>query len=292
MNDTNTIGYTSATPDHLLIDAGAVYKDYGLPTEAIISATSGGNEFDVIIKTRNVKVDGIKSDDIVGLKRFVSAAVSLKVNFLECTTDILKMALLGDIDTSNVGYDNITGRTSILLTDYITNIALVGKLSGSQKPVVIILKNVLNDGGLKVKTDDDKDNVLPLTFTAHLDPNNPNTLPYEIHYPKPLSGVPFYLVGTPIIDNNKVLLTFSDTVAATVPKDGFAVTLLGAADVVTASTRGVNALNTILLTLTTAPTSAQVVTVAYTKPALDANDVKSLSGVALASFVALPVTNN
>lgn len=292
MNDTNTIGYTSATPDHLLIDAGAIYKNYGLASEALISATSGGNEFDVTIKTRTPKVDGIKSEDIKNLKLIVSVAVSLKVNFLECTTDILKMALMGDVDDTNPNYDLITGRTSILPTDYLENVALVGKLSGSQKPVVIILKNVLNSDGLKVKTEDDKDNVLPITFTAHTDPLTPNAVPYEIHYPKPLTGVAFNLIGTPIIDNGKVLLTFSDTVAAVVPMTGFAVTLLGVADVVTASTRGVNALNTILLTLTTAPTSEQAVTVAYTKPELDANDIKSLNGVALDAFAALTVTNN
>jgi len=292
MNSTNTVGYSSATPDHLIIDAGAIYKDYGLVTEALISATSGGNELDIVVKTRNVKIDGIKSDDIMGLKRFVSAAVSLKVNLLECTSDILRMALMADVTTTNSDYDIITGRTAILDTDYITNIALVGQLSGSLKPVVIILKNVLNDGGLKLKTDDDKDNVLPLVLTAHVDPSTPTVLPYEIHYPKPLDGIPFGLVGTPVVDNSKVLLTFSDTVAATVVKDGFAVTVAGSADVVTASARGVNQLNTILLTLTSAPTSGQVVTVAYTKPVLDANDVKSLSGVALASFTAIPVTNN
>jgi len=292
MNSTNTVGYSSATPDHLIIDAGAIYKDYGLVTEALISATSGGNELDIVVKTRNVKIDGIKSDDIMGLKRFVSAAVSLKVNLLECTSDILRMALMADVTTTNSDYDIITGRTAILDTDYITNIALVGQLSGSLKPVVIILKNVLNDGGLKLKTDDDKDNVLPLVLTAHVDPSTPTVLPYEIHYPKPLDGIPFGLVGTPVVDNSKILLSFSDTVGATPPKDGFAVTVAGTADVVTASARGVNQLNTILLTLTSAPTSGQAVTVAYAKPVLDANDVKSLSGVALASFTAIPVTNN
>lgn len=292
MNSQNTVGYTSETPDHLLIDAGAIYKNYGLETEALISATSGGNELDVTIKLRNVKVDGIKSDDVKGLKRFVSAAISLKVNLLECTTDILKMALMGDVDTTDPNYDLITGRTSVLDTDYIDNVALVGKLSGSQKPVVIIVKNVLNDGGLKVKTDDDKDNVLPLTFMAHTDPANPDVLPYEIHYPKPLAGLAFDLAGKPYVDNGKIIMIFTDTIAATVPLAGFAVTVAGSADVITAAVRGINLLTTIVLTLTTVPTSGQVVTVAYNKPVLDADDVKSASGVVLDTFTAIVVTNN
>ena len=292
MNSQNTVGYTSATPNNLLIDSGALYKNYGLPTEALIGATSGGNELDITVKTRDVKCDGVKGN-VKGLKQITDVEVNLKTNMLEITEDILKMALFATVDTtSNSDYDIITGKTYIVDTDYLVNIALVGKLSGSQKPVVIILKNALATDGLKFKTEDDKDNVLPVTFTGHIDPLTPTVLPYEIRYPKATAGLAFYLVSTPIIDNSKVLLTFTDTVSATVPKDGFAVTVAGSADVVTASTRGVNALNTILLTLTTPPTSGQTVTVAYTKPVLDASDVKSISGIALDTFVAINVTNN
>lgn len=292
MNSTNTVGFTSVTPDHLIIDSGAIYKDYSLPTEALIAATSGGNEVNIKVTMRGVKVDGLKMDDIKGLKIFQSATITMKSNLLECTADILKMALVADVDTSNVDYDNITGRTSILLSDYIDNIALVGRLSGSFKPIVVIIKNVLNTGGLSLKADDDKDNILPIELTAHLDPNNPTVLPYEIHYPKPLSGAPFYLVNTPIINAAKVVIDFSDIVMVTPPLAGFNVTVNGVADVVTGCERGINDLSTIQLTLTTPPTSGQLVTVAYTKPVLDADDVKSLSTVALASFAPVAVTNN
>lgn len=292
MNSQNTVGYTSATPNNLLIDSGALYKNYGLATEALIGATAGGNELNIIVKTRDVKVDGIKGS-AKGLRFITDTEVTLKTNMIEVTEDILKMALLGTTDTtSSADYDIITGKTYIADTDYIDNIALVGKLSGSQKPVIIILKNVLNTDGLKFKTEDDKDNVLPITFSAFIDPTTPDVLPYEIRYPKAVAGLAFDLKATPIIDNSKVLLTFTDTVASTVPKDGFAVTVAGSADIVTTAARGVNALNTILLTLTTSPTSGQVVTVAYTKPALDASDVKSTSGIALDSFAAVSVTNN
>ena len=52
MNSTNTVSYTPQTSNNLIIDAGAIYKNYGLPTEAPISATSGGNELDIVVKTR------------------------------------------------------------------------------------------------------------------------------------------------------------------------------------------------------------------------------------------------
>lgn len=183
-NSTNTVGYTANTPNNLLIDSGALYKNYGTATEALIGATSGGNEFDITVKTRDVKCDGVKGN-VKGLKQITDVEVNLKTNMLEITEDILKTALFGVIDTAtNPDYDIITGKTYIASTDYLDNVALVGKLSGNQKPVVIILKNALATDGLKFKTEDDKDNVLPITFTGHIDPLTPTVLPYEIHYPK------------------------------------------------------------------------------------------------------------
>lgn len=183
INSTNTVGYTAKTPDHLLIDAGALYKNYGVTGEALIGATAGGNQFDIVIKTRQVKVDGVKGN-AKGLEFITDVEVTLKTNLLEITTDILKMALIGKVDSTGIDYDVITGKTTIDDTDYLDNVALVGRISGSQKPVVIILKNALSTEGLKFKTEDDKDNVLPVTFTGHIDPNFPEILPYEIHFPK------------------------------------------------------------------------------------------------------------
>jgi hypothetical protein len=230
---------------------------------------------------------------VKGLTRIVSTAVTLKVNMLEVTTETIRLALMADVDSAtNPDYDIITGKTEIALTDYIDNIALVGRISGSAKPVVIMLKNALSSDGIKFSNKDSVDNILPITFTASIDPDTPTVSPYEIRFPKVVNGILFSVLGTPIIDNGEVMLIFNDTVAATTPLDGFTVTIAGVADVVTASARGVNQLNTILLTLTTPPTPGQVVTVAYTKPVLDASDVKSLNGVALDTFAATAVTNN
>lgn len=292
MNSTNTIGFTPATPDHLMIDAGAVYKNYGLPNEALIGATSGGNEFDVKPKTRDVKCDGIKGT-AKGLTRLTNIEVTLKANFLEVTSDILIMALMADVDTtSNSDYDIITGKTEIALSDYIDNIALVGRLSGSHLPVIIILKNALSSDGIKFSNKDSSDNVLPVTFTASIDPENPTVSPYEIRYPKLDDLAPFYLLENPIIDNGKIRMQFNDTVAATVAKAGFAATVAGVADVITAAVRDVNDLTVVLLTLTTAPASGQAVTIAYTMPSTDADKVKSTAGGILETFPAVAVTNN
>lgn len=294
-NSTNTIGYSALTPLNLLIDAGAIYKNYGVVgKEKLISATSGGNKFNVKIDFRDIKCDGVKGD-AKGLKKIKKVEVTLDTNLLEVTTETLAMILLGEVDSAtNADYDIITGKTYISDADYLENVAIVGTISGSGKPVIVIIKNALSTDGLKFEAKDDDDNVLPVKFTGHVDPRTPTLLPYEIRYPKSTGGLPlpFKVALTPIIDNSKVLLTLSDIVSATVVKDGFSVTVAGVANVVTASTRGINSLNTILLTLTTPTASGQAVTVAYTKPVLEAKYVKSLSGVALDTFEARTVTNN
>lgn len=293
MNGTATTGFSVNTSKHLILDAGAVYKNYGLENEAIIGATSGGNEFDVKPKFRQIQVDGVKAANAKGLQVIDSVAITMKCNFLEATEEILAMALNADIvsDSTNSGYNDIVPRASISDSDYIDNIALVTTISGSGRPIIIILKNVLSLDGLQIKTEDSKNITLPVTFTASADPSNPQAIPYEIHYPTDTLPV-FALMGAPIMDNGKILLTMTDMVAATVPLDGFAVKVAGASDVVTAATRGVNATNTILLTLTTEPTSGQAVTVSYTLPADEAKQVKSAAGALLGTFGATAVTNN
>ncbi len=276
----------------MLIDAGAVYKNYGLSTEALIGATSGGNEFAIAIKTRDVKVDGLKGT-VKGLTRIISTDVTLKVNMLELTTDILKMALMGVVDISiNANYDTITGKTEIALTDYIDNIAIVGRLSGSLQPVIIILKNVLSSDGIKFSNKDAVDNILPITFTASIDPSTPTISPYEIRYPQVGALAAFYMLAAPIINGGKIRMDFSDIVGLTVPLTGFTASLLGVGDVITAAIRDPNDLSVIILTPTTAPTAGQAVTISYAQPTLDANRVKSLAGGVLATFPIVSVINN
>ena len=292
INSTNTIGFTPNTPDNLLIDAGAIYKNYGLANEALIGATSGGNEFTIAVKTRDVKVDGLKGT-VKGLTRIISTDVTLKANMLELTTDILKMALMGVVDTTlNAGYDTITGKTEILLTDYIDNIAIVGKLSGSLKPVVIILKNALSSDGIKFSSKDSADNILPITFTGSIDPNFPLVSPYEIRYPQLGALAPFYMTDPVVISNGKIRLHFNSAAAVVVPFTGFTVTLLGVADIITAAVRDVNDLSVVTLTLTTAPTAGQAVTLGYTLPVVVGNQITSLAGGVLATFPVVTVANN
>lgn len=287
-----TTGYNEKTKDHLFLDAGALYKNFGLADQAIIGATSGGNEFDAKAKVRQIKLDGIKAANAMGLEVIDNVTTTLKCKFLEITEDILKAALLADVDTvSDANYDILTGKTAIEDSDYIKNIAWVGTVSGSGKPVIIVIENALCLDGLQLKAEDSKDNVLDVTFTAHADPSAPNVLPYTIYYPKLADMVPFTL-NSAAVSAGKIVLTMSDTVSATVPKDGFTITVAGGADVITAAARGASNINTIELTPTTPPTTGQAVTVAYTKPSDSSKQVQSASGAILGNIAATSVSNS
>lgn len=293
MNNTNTVGYSTATNQNLLLDSGCLYLNYGEPTEVALGATAGGSEFSYKPKFRQVGADGLKSSNVKGGEILIDSQTVLKVNLLEVTETVLKMALLGTIDTtSDPVFNLITGKTIVTTADYVDNIALVARISGSGVPVVIIIYNVLNIDGFDLKTQDAKDAVLSLSFTANLDPAFPNAVPFLVKFPKATSGLAFNLVGTPFVDNGKIRVSFTDVVTTPVMFSGFAVTSNGSANVITAATRDVNRTTDILLTLTTAPVAGQATTLAYTSPTLLANDTSSTSNVILPTFSSKTVNNN
>lgn len=291
-SNVTTTGFNIKTMDHLLLDAGAVYKNFGETDQAIIGATSGGNEFDAKAKIRQIDVDGVKAANAKGMEVIDNITTTLKCSFIEVTREILQAALIADVDTtSDPNYDILTGKTVIADSDYIKNIAWVGTLSGSGKPVIIIIYNALCLDGLQLKTQDSKDNVIDVTLTAHADPTKPKDLPYKIYYPKLTDMVAFNLVSA-AVSASKIILTMSDEVSATgLALDGFTATVASAADTITAVAIGTDT-KTIELTLTTAPTTGQAVEIAYNKPTDTSKQVQSVSGVVLDNIATTSVANS
>lgn len=184
MNSIDTNSFTSNTVKNLAIDAGCLYINYGDASEKKLGATSSGSTFTVKATSRQAKVDGVKGS-AKGLEFVTNTDVTLATNILEMSSSTLATLIRGDVDTvSDPDYDIITGRTSVKDSDYLINIALVGKISGSVKPCIIIIKNAMSTDGLKYALKDDTDNVVQATFTGYIDPATPDVLPYEIRYPK------------------------------------------------------------------------------------------------------------
>lgn len=186
-----TIGYNASVPDHLLLDAGAIYKNVvyddltGTFQGEALGATQGGNEFSYSQEIRAVEIDGVKGR-VKGLQVIDSEEAVLTVNLLEQTAANIQLAIAGATLTSDDNYDVIESKGKIDAADYLDNIAYVGRVSGSAKPVVIVLENALSIEGLNLKPEDKKEAVLPIKFAAHIGPDEAATgvLPVRIYFPK------------------------------------------------------------------------------------------------------------
>ncbi|WHY75706.1 hypothetical protein QNH20_16430 [Neobacillus sp. WH10] len=187
-----TTGYTANSPLHYLLDAGAIYKNLvyteatGEFTGDLLGATSGGNEFALTQETRVIPVDGIKGQG-KGNVVIDSETPTLTANLKELTAANIALAIAGSTtDKTDTNYDIITTKGKIELTDYLKNIAFVGRLSGSSKPVVIVIDNAISLEGLSLKTQDKNEAVIPVKFTGHYDENNVESgaAPFKIYWPK------------------------------------------------------------------------------------------------------------
>lgn len=192
-------GFTKNTPDHLLLDAGAFFKDFiyepggtsndtydsAVTAGKLIGATQGGGEFSAVPSIRQIEVDGVKGR-AKGLEVIDSWDVYLKATILETTAESVKVALsAATVDsTSDEDYDVITGNAAIGLDDYIDNVTWIGTLSGSEKPVIIQVYNGLNTDGLKLTVKDKGEATIPATFYGHYPPDDLDSPPFKIFYPK------------------------------------------------------------------------------------------------------------
>jgi len=82
-------------------------------------------------------------------------------------------------------HDRVTPSMDIKLTDYISNIALIAPVSGSDDDVAVhVIKNVLNESGFTAKFEDEKELTIPSEFSAHWDPANITDPIAYVDYPK------------------------------------------------------------------------------------------------------------
>lgn len=183
-----TTGFTNGSTNHFIVDAGAVYlnvefnDDTGEFTGDLLGATSGGNEFVVNQEVREIEVDGLKGRG-KGLQAVTFMNPDLTVNLKELSAKNLATIIAGgEVREGNEFYDVLTSKGKIEDSDYIDSVALVGNVTGSDKPIVIVLYNVLSIEGLEMSFEDDNEVVVPVTFGGHYDETQ--EVPYRIFLPK------------------------------------------------------------------------------------------------------------
>ena len=169
-------GYTADTPKRYLLNAGALVRNLEWDgTEQkwsydTFGATSGGSKFTLKNNLRQVEVDGVFTTPVGG-----DMIESLFANSTESTgTDYPD------------GYDVITPKQKIEATDYVKNLGYIGTISGSDKPIIIIMANAICTSGLEIEVKDKSESVVTLTFDARTPAGDVSTtsLPVTILFPK------------------------------------------------------------------------------------------------------------
>ena len=188
-------GYTSTTAKNYVINAatvytGVTYAEAGGFTGTLHGATSGGVTVTIEQTYRDVEVDGTGHMKVKGNKRLESATATATANMKEITAEIIRQSLNGTLATAEVtdaptGYKVITTKRQVEDTDYIDNMAIVGTLSGTNKPVIIILDNVLCTSGLELATEDNGEAIIEQTYEAHatVEQLDADEYPWRILFP-------------------------------------------------------------------------------------------------------------
>ena len=182
-----THGITTETVKRFILDAGAVYLNLGEANEVLLGATRGGNVFLVEQDIRTMEVDGARGP-VKGARRIIAVRARITANLLEIDADSLVKILPGSAKTDypSAGaktHDSIKRVRDIIDSDYLTNVAIVGKISGADEDFIGIVKEALSDENMELTTADKEEGVIAVTFTGHFDPANLSEEPWEIRFP-------------------------------------------------------------------------------------------------------------
>ncbi|MBN1604622.1 MAG: hypothetical protein JW915_23640 [Chitinispirillaceae bacterium] len=179
---------TEETFKRLVLDAGKVYKNYTSQTPVALGATRGGSTFTIETEYKDMKFDGAKGF-VKGSRRITNVKAILTVNFVEYSSDLLLLALTGaesaDYPESPAikTHDEIIRSLQIALTNYLTDITILGEVAENNNPVVLGIMNPIVDGNFEMAFVDNEEAGLTITFTAHFDPADLETEPWFVRFP-------------------------------------------------------------------------------------------------------------
>ena len=186
-------GVTEKTVKNIPFGAGTIHKGLKYITESgwnfaesCVGATKGGSSVKIEPEFYSVEPDG-STVAIKDFKRKIGEKATMEINLIELTEDIIKAAIVGTSQTSDISstdYTLFTSKEDIEEGDYWENIAFVGEtLDG--KNIIVILPNALCTSGLSLDGKNGEESVGKYTFECHADVSTSlTTLPYKIYYPK------------------------------------------------------------------------------------------------------------
>ena len=179
---------TEATPGNILLGAGTYHKglkfEGGSWTGTVLGATSGGGKIAIKGELLDLEIDG-------ALVKFKGQTIkqggtaTAEVNFVELTTDILKMGtLFEEGETDAEGFTMLQDKAKITDGDYIENFGFVGFTADGSKQIIVIFENALCTSGLEAEPKGKEQSIIKLTLEAVAEnTGNLDTLPVKIYYP-------------------------------------------------------------------------------------------------------------
>ena len=154
----------------------------------LLGATRGGSTFTEEQELREMIVDGSKGR-VVGDCRPTKSIPKITANFVEISADLINYAIPGSNKTdypSTEGktHDLITRALDIAITDYLTNVAIVGECTGSPTNYIeCIINNAIAEGNYEIAFTDNDESLLKLTFYGNFTTADLTTEPFSIYYP-------------------------------------------------------------------------------------------------------------
>lgn len=193
-NQKRITGQTSETKERLLLGAGVFAKGYVPGTDTLdslkksgklLGATTGGGTFTATKNGHYLQIDGMP-ENTKGNYILDSWGTTLEMTLQETTVETLKFALTAAAtdDTATKGYTTIIPKNGMEDEDYEDSVSFIGRISGSNDPVIITIFNAIATSDLKINPQDGKETSIQVTLTGHYDPDDPETPPFKIYYPK------------------------------------------------------------------------------------------------------------
>jgi hypothetical protein len=179
-------GVTRQTAKRLILDAGAIYLNWGLPDERLLGATEGGATFTIEQEIREPEIDGLPGP-LAGTRRVTSVHPRITARLLEQTTRNILIEIAGSESTvsGDEAHDIITREGwTIPESAHLANVAIVGTVSGSEAPIVCLIKNALVDGAVELNFADESEAGPEVQFTGHFTVDDLQSEPWEIHNPR------------------------------------------------------------------------------------------------------------
>ncbi|MFY0127863.1 hypothetical protein ACRS52_06285 [Bacillus cytotoxicus] len=180
-------GVREGTTDNFVIGPGVIYKGFKSVKDLgqLLGATTGGTKVGFDREYYDADIDGLLGKMVRG-KWLLKDEPHVETTLVEFTRENLQLALPGMVIDSETDADyDIAQPTNDIPDSNYNDIALVGTISGSDLPVIFVIRNAMVVSSIEVDLKDGKGTVgLKCKFIGHYSESAPTTPPYEIYLPK------------------------------------------------------------------------------------------------------------